>query len=162
MAPLKHYNDTTAEPDDLMRFPVIAVGTSIFKRERNEKYMPSLRCRYRLSQKNMEFLLKYQRKRRINIVDKELFLKLLNSQMIPVADFFKGVSEGGLLNFENKKEKCPEKRAQFSCNDDIGAVLVQYKDYPIGACAFLVGQGLMLQVEQNFVDEILLRLAEVD
>ena len=84
--------------------------------------------------------------------------------MIPVAEFFDGVRDGRLLDFENVKETCPEKRAQFTCSDDIGAVLVQYgkREWNIGACAFLVGKGLMLQVEQDRVDEILLRLAEVD
>ena len=93
-----------------MRLPVIQYGVTLFRRERSEKYMPHLRCRYRLAQeavsisvcsgehrqRSESLLLKYQTKRRLEFVSLQDFVHFLKTGRESKANAGGGAATGGL------------------------------------------------------------------
>ena len=56
------------DPELGFSLPFVQLGLALFKRERNERYMRHLKCRYRPTQKMASHLLKHQTKRRLRML----------------------------------------------------------------------------------------------
>lgn len=132
------------DPELGFSLPFIQLGLSLFKRERNEKYMRHLKCRYRPTQKVAAHLLKFQTKRRLKMGDADLkeFLRRELKTGLPMAEFLE-------WSKANRVEGVP------SLNDDVGAALLTDREETVGIVVFITSQRLIVYAEEADVESIL-------
>eukprot|EP00392_Amoebophrya_sp_AT5.2_P018164 g18635.t1 len=114
----------TPLPDPEVGFgvPLIQLGLSLFKRERNEKYMQHLKCRYRLCQQSVPFLLQYQRKRRLHMAHRQDWANFLTrdgKEGLKMEELLEWKREGRITGLE-------------SLNDEVGAALLEGPELVLG------------------------------
>eukprot|EP00929_Paragymnodinium_shiwhaense_P104129 TRINITY_DN68188_c0_g1_i1.p1 TRINITY_DN68188_c0_g1~~TRINITY_DN68188_c0_g1_i1.p1 ORF type:complete len:860 (+),score=232.72 TRINITY_DN68188_c0_g1_i1:72-2651(+) len=154
-------------PEDGMALQFIQVGLTIFKREHPDSYMPKLRCRYRLNQKAVGFLLRYQRHRRVVVRNRDLFVRLLKEREIKVAEWFTLVKAG---DFQGWYETCNDEVGSFlfvfddaaGCHEEAAGTCSAENGRQFGVVGFAQGKGVSLLAEQDDIDEILRKLRAID
>ncbi|CAD7929957.1 unnamed protein product [Amoebophrya sp. A25] len=164
------------DPELGFALPLIQLGLPLFKRERNEKYMRHLRCRYRPTQRMIDFLLKHQTKRRLAITSSPATSTPF-SRVSPDHGKDENLSASSRKNMgknndfveflsRDAKEGLP--MAEFlqwakkgrisgieSLNDEVGAALLTNAAGSRGVCVFVTSQRVIVYADQDEVDALL-------
>jgi len=139
-------------PEYGMLFPVVQLGQTLFQRERSDAFMPTMRCRYKVSQKSVALLLELQTRRRIELKSREDFLVLLKKKEVSIELLMEWVKNGKLLWFD-------------SLSDEVGGCLVCFREDQNspsrlhGITCLLQAKKLIVQAKQDDIDEIIDKLS---
>ncbi|CAD7949936.1 unnamed protein product [Amoebophrya sp. A120] len=140
--PVKKQFQDAVDPEIGFALPFVQLGLALFKRERNEKYMRHLKCRYRPTQKCVDLLLKHQTKRRLTVCADEDFTAFLNrdlKQGLPIKELLEWSESGRITGVAN-------------LNDEVGAALLCNGDGSVGVCVFITSQRMIVQAEEEDVE----------